>query len=322
MTGLIVVTGAGGFVGRAMCAHLDRIGRPYRAVVRQSGGTGLQRTGEIAIGDLSSASQESLAAVVEGAAAIVHLAGRAHVMHETSSNAFALYHAGNAISTERLATAAVRAGVHRFVLASTIKVYGEATSPGQPFRVGDSLAPQDGYARSKVEAEQKLASACAGTAMTPIIVRMPLVYGPGVKGNFLTLIDAVARRALLPLGAIRNRRDLIYVGNLAHALTAAIDATGPLRRVWLVSDGETMSTPELARRLGEALGVGPRLLSVPVPLLTLGASLAGRAAMVERLAKSLEVDAAPTHAQVGPMPFSVDEGLAETARWWRARHAI
>jgi nucleoside-diphosphate-sugar epimerase len=148
--------------------------------------------------------------------------------------------------------AAVRAGVSRFVFASTIKVHGEATAPGRPFRGDDPFAPHDGYARSKVDAERALAVIAAESPLETIVLRLPLVYGPRVKGNFATLLDAVAREALLPFGRVANRRDFLYVGNLVHGIAALVDAPDPVRGAWLMSDGEAVATPELVRRLAAA----------------------------------------------------------------------
>ncbi len=319
---MIVVTGAKGFVGHALCGHLVRIGRPHRPVTRDAAGQVADRTDEMAVGDLATAPEEALQACVDGATAVVHLAGRAHVLRETVADATALCHAANVIATQRLAFAAARAGVQRFVLASTIKVHGEVTRPGRPFRAADALAPQDAYARSKVDAERALAAACAGTAMAPIVLRLPLVYGPGVKGTFLVLMDAIARGARLPFGSIDNRRDMLSVDNLVHAIMALVDSAEAPVGAWLIADGEPMSTTRTTRRIGMALGIAPRLLSLPAPLLSLAAGLAGRGAMVRRLATSLEVDATPLRERIGASPFTVDEGLAATARWWRMRHAI
>ncbi len=157
----------------------------------------------------------------------------------------------------------MRAGVRRFVLASTIKVHGEATVPGRPFRADDPLLPQDAYARSKADAERRLAAVAEGTSLDAIVLRLPLVYGPRVKGNFLTLLDAVARGARLPFGGIHNRRDLLYVGNLVHAVAALLDVPGSVGGAWLAADGEAVSTAELARRIASALGVDPRVTRCP-----------------------------------------------------------
>jgi len=322
MSGMVVVTGASGFVGRALCAHLAATGRPHRGVVRTLPAGAPQGTPLLAVGDLAAAPEERLAAALQGAVAVVHLAGRAHVLDESQDEAGAACRAANVVATERLATAAVRAGVERFVFASTVKVYGEATLPGQRWRAGDPPAPRDAYARSKADAERALIAACEGSATTPVVLRMPLVYGPGARANFLALLDAVARRALLPLASIENRRNLCYVGNLVHAISALLDGAEAAAGVWLVADGEAVSTPELVRRLAAALGVAPRLLPVPVALLQAAGRFSGRSGQIARLCGSLEVDASPLARRVGPLPYTLDQGLAATVNWWRARHAI
>ena len=320
--GVVVVTGASGFVGRALCAHFAAQARPHRGLVRAMPADAPRRTPLVAVGDLATASAATLAAALEGACAVVHLAGRAHGVGERDATAAAAHASANAEATARLAAAAAVSGVQRFVLASTVKVYGEATRPGHPWRADDPLAPQDAYARSKVEAERLLAAACAGAAMTPLVLRLPLVYGPRVRANFLALLDAIARRAPLPLRSIMNRRDLCYVGNVAHAIAALLDRATPPAGVWLVADGEAVSTPDLVRRLAAALGVAPRLLPCPVALLTLAGKLTGRGAQIARLTGSLEVDASPLTRLIGPLPHTLDQGLAATVRWWRTRHAI
>ena len=257
---MIVVTGADGFVGSALVAHCVATGRSHVAVVRRSSAEFAKSPYRAQIGDLATASDVALDAIVGGAAAVVHLAGRAHVLAETAPDPAALYRAANVVALERLAAAAVRGGVRRFVLASTIKVHGESTVPGRPFRVDDKLDPRDAYARSKLDAETRLNAIAAGTALEPVVLRLPLVYGPRVKGNFLTLMDAVARGAPLPFGRIENRRDLLYVGNLVQAIVALIDARGSVAGAWLVADGEAVSTAELARRIAAALDV-PRVCS-------------------------------------------------------------
>jgi nucleoside-diphosphate-sugar epimerase len=319
--GLVVVTGAAGFVGQALCAKLAADGRAHRGIVRAASAHALHGTPQVALGDLAAAPEAALAAALDGARAVVHLAGRAHLQGAAAADVEA-YRAANVVATARLASAALRAGVERFVLASTIKVHGEASAPGRPLRATDPPAPRDAYARSKLDAERALAQACAGTPMAPIVLRTPLVYGPGVRGNFLRLLDAVAREARLPLGAIANRRDLLYVGNLVAAIVALVDAGEAAPGAWLVTDGEPVATPELVRRIARALDVEPRLLAVPVALLRLAGALAGRSGEIARLAGSLELDGAPLRQLVGPAPFTLDEGIAATARWWRLHHLI
>ena len=321
MTGPVVVTGAGGFVGSALLDALAAEGRPYVALARQAPAVGAKAHPATVL-DLATAPDAALDASVAGAAAVVHLAGRAHVIDDRAPDPAALYHAANVVATERMAAAAVRAGVRRFVFASTIKVHGEATVPGRPFRSDDPLLPDDDYARSKADAERALASVAAGTDLEAVVLRLPLVYGPRVKGNFLTLLDAVARCARLPFGRIANRRDFLYVGNLVRTIAALLDAPGAVGGSWLAADGEAVSTAELARRLATALGVAPRVIDVPAPLLSLAAWATGRGALLRRTVSSLEVDASPLVARIGPPPFTLDQGLAATAAWWRLRHAI
>jgi len=315
---LIAITGAAGFIGRSLCAHLAGAGRAHRAIVRARTPEAPHRSPLIEVGDLATTDIGHLANALAGAFAVVHLAG-AHGDDKLDGNAL---RDANVVATERVAAAAVSAGVQRFILASTVKVFGESSAPGQPFHSSDPPAPDDAYAQSKVDAERLLLVSRSGSTMVPFVLRMPLVYGPGVRANFLRLMDAVARRAPLPLGSIDNRRDLLYVGNLVHAIVALVDDTDAPSGIWLVADGEAVSTPELVRRLAGALDVGTRLFPVPVPLLTLVGALTGRSTTVARLAQSLEVDAAPLRRRIGPMPWTLDQGLAATALWWRAKHSI
>jgi nucleoside-diphosphate-sugar epimerase len=235
----------------------------------------------------------------------------------------AAYASANVVATERLAAAAVRAGVRRFVFASTLKVNGEASVAGRPFRPDDPLKPRDQYARSKRDAERKLAAVCRGTSMKPIILRLPLVYGPGVKGNFLTLLDEVARARPLPLGAVQNHRSLLYLGNLVGAIDATLDVPAPPAGVHFVTDAESVSVPALITGIAKALGVAVRLKPVPVRLLKFAGRVAGRRALIERLVGTLEADPASfINATDWWPPYTLAEGLAETARWWKLRHSI
>jgi nucleoside-diphosphate-sugar epimerase len=273
--------------------------------------------------DLATLPDAELDALVAGASAIVHLAGRAHVLNETADDPAVAYASANVLATARLARAAVRAGVQRFVFASTVKINGEASAPGRPLCPDDAPDPRDDYARSKRDAERELAAISAGTAMALIVLRLPLVYGPGVKGNFAALLDRVARAGRLPLGAVRNRRSLLYVGNLVEAIDAALDALIPPSGVHFVADAQCVAVPDLVTACGDALGVPARLVAVPVWLLELGGSVLGRRALVGRLVGTLEVDASSFTAATGWRPrHRLEEGLAATAAWWRLRHTI
>ena len=299
---VVAVTGAAGFIGAAFCRRAREGGRPLRRFVRAAAAN----AGAIAV-DLASADIGDLARALAGVDAVVHLAGRAHVMNEHASGADAAYRSANVDATERLAGAAVAAGVRRFVLASSAKVNGEATQPGRPFRPDDAPAPQDAYARSKHAAEEVLLR-IAGASTSAIVLRLPLVYGPGARGNFRRLVDAVAARRLLPLGAIDNRRSLLGLANLLDALDAAVDAPPQASGRHFVADAGSVSTPELVRAIASALGVAPRLVAVPPPLLRVAGALSGRGAAIARLTQSLELDTSSFARATGwrPRPFVID----------------
>lgn len=321
--GLVVVTGAGGFIGRALIAHFRETARPFRAVVRRWDSPTPLPASVSLVRDLATASDTMLAALLDDATSVVHLAARVHVMHETGADPAAAYRVTNVVATARLAQVAARAGATRFVFASTVKVNGESTAPGRPFHPDDSPAPQDAYARSKLDAERELGRSCAGTSLVPVILRLPLVYGPGVAGNFLALSDEIARGHALPLGSIHNRRSVLGTGNLVEAIDAALDAPEAPRGVHFVADGESIGVPDLVRAIAASLGVEARLRAVPLWLLRLAGALSGRSATVDRLTGSLEVDATTFMEATGWKPrHSIAHGLAATARWWRLRHAI
>ncbi|MGB8274607.1 MAG: SDR family oxidoreductase [Alphaproteobacteria bacterium] len=308
----VLVTGADGFVGRVTCAALCARGFGVTAAVRGSGDFAAAIRC-ISVGEIGP--ETDWRAALADTDAVVHLAARVHVMRESAADPLALYRRINVEGTRRLVEQAAQAGVSRFVFLSTIKVNGEHTS-GIPFREDDPPAPRDAYARSKRDAEQAIAEV-EGMRERAVVLRAPLVYGPGVKGNFLTLLKAVARGWPLPLGAIENRRSLIYAGNLADAVgQALVHGRAPGKR-FMVSDGEDLSTPELVRRLARALGTRACLIRVPVPVLRLIGSLAGRSEAIERLAGSLTADISKIRSELGwRPPFGVDQGLAETARWF------
>jgi nucleoside-diphosphate-sugar epimerase len=293
----IVVTGGEGFVGRALCDRLSALGMPARSVTRASHG------------DLSLADDALLRQTFAGARAVIHLAGRAHVMGERAARPADAFRLANVVATERVALAAARAGVEAFVFASSVKVNGEVTAPGRPFRPTDSPDPQDDYARSKLDAERALHALAATAAMRVAILRLPLVYGPGVKGNFRRLWNAVAERRLLPLGAIDNRRSLLGLDNLVDALLAA---TQVAQGTFLLADTEAVSTPRLVRAIAAALGTKARLLPVPPSLLRAAGLVTGRRAAVERLTTSLEVDSTAFALAAGWQPrTTLQEGLAK-----------
>jgi nucleoside-diphosphate-sugar epimerase len=257
-------------------------------------------------------------AALQGVDCVVHLAARVHTLRETATDPLAEYRRVNLEGTRRLAAAAASHGVSRLVFVSSIKVNGEASE--RPFTESDPAHPEDAYACSKWEAEKALAQIGAQTGLEHVILRPPLVYGPGVGANFARLMQWVARGVPLPLGAVDNRRSLLYVGNLVDAIRHCLHHPAAVGRTYLVSDGEDVSTPELVRRIARAMEVAPRLLPVPVSLLRLAAGAIGRRHEIERLVGSLQVDSSAIRRQLGWLPpVTMQEGLAETVRWFRTR---
>jgi UDP-glucose 4-epimerase len=310
--GLVVVTGATGFVGGELCARFRKSGRPLLGLARR--GAPAELTHLQVIGDLRHADDATLDEAFGDADAVVHLAGRAHVMRERAKDPDLAYRQMNADVTARLARAAARAGVRRFVLASSVKVMGEESPRGRPFRPDDPPHPQDAYARSKLAAERALFDAADGTTMLPIVLRLPLVYGRHARGNFPRLVAAVLRGRPLPVGAIDNRRSLLYVRNLAGAIEAALDAPAMAAGAYFVADAAAVSTPELVRAIADAWNVPVRMPRVPAWALELGGAMLGRGDAIRRLTRSLEVDTTSFRAAAGWEPeYTLRRALARIA---------
>jgi nucleoside-diphosphate-sugar epimerase len=308
------VTGAGGFVGSILCSALARGGWRVRRAVRA--GTPGDAASTIPVGDIGPATDWTRA--LEGVACVAHLAARTHVLKERADDPLTEYRRTNVAATRRLAEQARAAGVRRILYLSSVKVNGESTGL-HPYTENDAPRPEDDYGRTKWEAERELASIAAATSLEVVVLRPPLVYGPGVKGNFLRLIGLVARGVPLPLASLQNRRSLIYVENLAQAIIAALAAPQAAGRTYLVSDGEDVSTPDLVRALARALGVRARILACPAAVLRVAATLTGRRDEFARLAGSLQVDATSIRRDLGwHPPHALAQGLAETARWYHA----
>ena len=318
-----LVTGATGFVGRALVAQLVALGHAeVLALTRQAPANPVAgakyRTG----GDLSSQTQWQ--PVLAGVHAIVHAAARAHVMDDTTADPLTEFRRVNVQGTLHLARQAAAAGVKRFVFLSSVKVNGEATPAPHPrplpegarakerekFSADDEPAPQDPYGISKKEAEAGLRELAAQTGMEVVIIRPPLVYGPGVKANFAALMHAVQRGWPLPLGAVHNQRSLVALDNLVDFIVTCITHPQAANQTFLVSDGQDLSTTELVRGMAQAAGVPARLLPVPVWALQAGASLLGKGDVVQRLCGNLQVDMSKARSLLGWLPpVSVEEGL-------------
>lgn len=291
---MMLVTGSNGFVGRALCSTLRSGGATVRAAVRQGAGAG-----EVSVGDLNGTTDWR--AALEGCDVVFHLAARVHVMADKDEDPLRAYREVNLDGTLRLARQAVEAGVRRFVFVSSVKVNGESTTT-QPFRASDVPMPCDPYGQSKMEAEQALQKLGRETGLEVVIVRPPLVYGPGVKANFLNLIKLVQKGIPLPFGRIRNFRSMVALDNLVDLLiVCAIHSNAP-GNIFMVSDGADMGIKELVTRIASALN--KRLLLVPVPLgLICGtAKFFGKQSLVDRLLGSLQVDIANTQATLEWQP--------------------
>ena len=308
----VLVTGANGFVGRSLCRVLRASGLRVRGAVRSA----IQTVDfePVVVGDIGA--DTPWRAALGEIDVVVHLAARAHVMRDTAPDPQAAFNTVNLHGTSNLAQQARAAGVKRFVFVSSVKVHGESTAE-RPFSEDQAPQPQDPYAISKWAAEQALAG-IAGSGMELGILRPPLVYGPHVRGNFLALLKAVYGGWPLPLGAIENRRSLIYVDNLADAITRCVSHPAAAGRTFLVSDRQDLSTSELVRMLAASLEVRPRLIGIPPGVLRAAGTLTGRRAAVERLIGSLQLDTSRIASALGwSPPFSVTAGLDATARWYR-----
>lgn len=310
----VLLTGATGFVGRGVLARL-RQEDDVQVRVSQRGIAAQWPDGvEVAQIDGLSVAQ-SWAQALCGVDVVIHCAGRVHVMDERAADPLAEFRSVNVEATRHLAQEAAAAGVKRFVFVSSIKVNGEETAPGLPFTADAAPQPQDPYGQSKLEAEQALFAVAAQTGLEVVVVRPPLVYGPGVKANFASLMRALQRRLPLPFGAIDNRRSLVARDNLVDLLLLCAQHPAAAGQVFLVSDGEDLSTAQLCRGLSKALGVCPRLLPVPSGLLHLLGLLTGRSQQVQRLLGSLQVDISATRRQLGWIPpVSVEQALREAAK--------
>ena len=297
MRSRILVTGAAGFIGQSLVAHLRRGGRDVLPVTRD------------------------MVARMTDVDAVVHLAARAHVVADKAADPLEEFRRVNVMETERLADAAVRGGVRRFVLVSSIGVLGN-DSGGRAFTAADPPHPSEPYAVSKWEAEQRLLERVAGTAIEAVIVRPPLVYGPGVKGNFLRLLRLVNSGLPLPFAGLEARRSFVGLQNLCGLLEACIDHPAAAGRVLLAADGEDVTLPELLDAIARGLGRPARLFKVPWLLVESFASMAGRREDLARLVGSLRVDASETRQVLGWQPHvRFDAGIRAMAEWYLAREA-
>ncbi|MDQ8757218.1 SDR family oxidoreductase [Sphingosinicella sp. LHD-64] len=301
----IGVVGASGFVGRAVCERLAAESRSVVPIVRSAAGLFNERVS----GDIHGATNWT--GLLDGIDVLVHAAARVHVMRERPDHALEAFRTINCDGTVNLARRAAEQGVRRFVFISTIKVNGEATSPGRPFQADDPPQPIAPYAVSKFEAECALRDVAAASLMEVVTIRPPLVYGRAARGNFQSMVRWVRRGVPLPLGRIdNNARSMVSIDNLVDLIITCIDHPKAAGETFLVSDGEDVSTASLLRRLGRVTGKAPRLLPVPGILLRAAAGLIGRSVEADRLLGNLQIDIEKTRTRLGwQPPVSLDEGL-------------
>lgn len=322
MSGTIFVSGASGFVGRAMLERMVADGRRVRAATR--GPVAQLPRGADTVPGFELADVRSLRAAVTQVECVVHLAARVHVRGTDDAREQQRHNAINLDGTLALADEAARAGVRRFIFMSTVAVNGNSTEVGRPFTEASPRAPKQPYGRSKNAAEERLQIIAASTGMEVVIVRPPLVYGPGAKGTFQTMVQWLTRGLPLPFGAIvDNRRTLLGLDNLVDLVSLCVDHPAAADQIFLAGDSEDVSTTDLLQRLAAALGVPARLVPVPPWLLQAPLAAVGRGDLASRLLGSLQVDSTKARLRLGWAPaVSLDEGLRRAAAQYRqSRHA-
>lgn len=315
----VLVTGANGFVGQELCRRFLQDGRHEVVAAVRNKSKSIVGITQCVVGDIHP--QTSWAPATSGVDAVVHLAGRAHVMRDTRNDPLLAYRSVNTEGTINLARQAALAGVKRFIFLSSIKVCGEGQSKPDEgaYTEKQSPTPSDPYAISKWEAEKGLKVVAETMGLEVVILRPPLVYGPGVGANFLRLMQLVDRGWPLPLGGVNNCRDLIYLGNLVDAIATCTTHLAASNRTFLLADGDGVSTPELIRRVATALDRPARLLRLPEKWLRIAGVLTGKGPAVDRLLGSLMVDSGAILRDLGwSPPHSMQEGLVETAKWYRS----
>jgi nucleoside-diphosphate-sugar epimerase len=322
MSDYCLVTGSNGFVGAALFAEMSKRSRhgltklQFRGAVRLGALAGLSEPGYVRVSNLEASTswQEALVDVK----VVVHTAARAHILKEISQNPLAEFRRINVDGTLNLAEQALRAGAHRFVYISSIGVNGNQTF-GLPFNESSAANPLEPYAISNFEAEVGLRSLFKGSQTQLVIIRPPLVYGPNPPGNFRRLLQWVASGVPLPLGATYNKRSLVALDNLVDFIATCIEHPSASNQTFLVSDGDDLSTTELLKRMGAALGKPARLVPVPLWMLTTGAVLSGNRALSQQLCGSLQVDIEKVRNVLGwSPPLTVDEGLRAVAKHFLA----
>jgi len=317
----VLLTGATGFVGRPLSIKLVESGFDVVASVRRHSSTLPDVVTQVVVEGLKADADWSEA--LDSVCTVVHLAARVHVMNDSVNDPLTEFRKVNFEGTMALAQQAVRAGVRRFIFISSIKVNGEATISDKPFTAEDLPRPVDPYGVSKAETEQALRALSAETGIEVVIIRPVLVYGPGVKANFNSMMKWLSKGVPLPLGSVHNKRSLVALDNLVDLIATCVEHPAAANQVFLISDDEDLSTTELLQRVGKALGVRARLLPVPTMLIKFAASLLGKRAMSQRLLGSLQVDISKTRELLDWAPrVSVDSALEKTARFFLSQKQL
>ena len=310
----VLVTGASGFVGNALCTHLVLRDFDVVATVQNLPDALVPKVNYRIVTEICASTDWD--DVLAGVQTVIHCAARVHVMRDHTQDPLTEFRRVNTLGTETLSRAAARSEVKRLVFLSSIKVNGESALPVSPFNEISPINPQDPYAISKWDAEQALTQIATETGLEVVILRCPLVYGPRVKANFLRLLQAVDRGIPLPLALARNRRSFIYLDNLTDAIATCLTHPAAAGKTYLVSDGKDVSTAELIARIAQALGKPSRLWPCPLGLIELAGRMAGKSDEIARLLGSLCIDSSKIRSELDwTPPYTLEQGLAETARW-------
>lgn len=313
-----LITGASGFVGGYLCAELVKRGQSVRIASRLQQTT-VPQIEQVLVGVIDDQTQWGMA--LEGVDVVIHLAARVHIMHDKSDDPLQAFRLVNVAGSENLARSAAAKGIKRLVYVSSIKVNGEATQANRLFSEEDEANPQDSYGLSKYEAEIALHQIAHETGLEVVVVRPPLVYGPAVKGNFITMLKVLYKGVPLPVASVRNLRSLLYVENLVDALILCASHPSAVGNTYLVSDEEDISTPELLNKLAAAMNRPIHLFSIPTYLLKSFARITGKSAQLERLLGSLQVDSDKIRRELNwTPPYTLQQGLQATAEWYRKTH--
>lgn len=310
---IVAVTGASGFIGHSLLGSLKDHGHTAVGMFR-----GEAKPPHHAVGDINAMTDwsQSLCDVE----VVIHCAARVHVMQEKAPDPLTLYRAVNVEGSRRLAEQAASSGVRRLIFLSSVKAVAERSSAGCRLQVIETPKPEDAYGLSKLEAEHALLEVGSRTGLEIVIVRSPLVYGPGVKGNFLRLLRHVYRGLPLPLGAIDNARSMVYLGNLLDFLCTCIAPSTAAGRTFFVADCETLSTTALIQKLGKLMNCPARLVAVPPAMLIMIGHLIRKEKEIDRLLGTLQVSITSNYELLGWVPpYSVEDGLFETVQWFTSQ---